>query len=29
VRPGDVVVFMSNGAFGGLPRRFAEAAAPS
>ncbi|HSD09619.1 MAG TPA: UDP-N-acetylmuramate--L-alanine ligase [Candidatus Binatia bacterium] len=24
VRPGDVVVFMSNGAFGGLPRRFAE-----
>jgi UDP-N-acetylmuramate: L-alanyl-gamma-D-glutamyl-meso-diaminopimelate ligase len=29
VRPGDVVVFMSNGAFGELPRRFAEAAAPS
>jgi UDP-N-acetylmuramate: L-alanyl-gamma-D-glutamyl-meso-diaminopimelate ligase len=24
VRPGDVVVFMSNGAFSGLPRRFAE-----
>ncbi|MGH7823231.1 MAG: glutamate ligase domain-containing protein, partial [Candidatus Binatia bacterium] len=24
VRPGDVVVFMSNGAFGGLPQRFAE-----
>ena len=24
VRPGDVVVFMSNGAFGNLPRRFAE-----
>jgi UDP-N-acetylmuramate: L-alanyl-gamma-D-glutamyl-meso-diaminopimelate ligase len=24
-RPGDVVVFMSNGAFGGLPRRFAAA----
>ena len=23
-RAGDVVVFMSNGAFGGLPRRFAE-----
>jgi UDP-N-acetylmuramate: L-alanyl-gamma-D-glutamyl-meso-diaminopimelate ligase len=23
VRPGDVVVFMSNGAFGGLPQRFA------
>lgn len=23
-REGDVVVFMSNGAFGGLPRRFAE-----
>jgi UDP-N-acetylmuramate: L-alanyl-gamma-D-glutamyl-meso-diaminopimelate ligase len=26
VEPGDVVVFLSNGAFGGLPRRFAEAA---
>ncbi|MEA2624498.1 MAG: UDP-N-acetylmuramate: L-alanyl-gamma-D-glutamyl-meso-diaminopimelate ligase [Candidatus Binatota bacterium] len=26
VVPGDVVVFLSNGAFGGLPRRFAEAA---
>ena len=25
VRPGDVVVFMSNGSFGGLPWRFAEA----
>jgi UDP-N-acetylmuramate: L-alanyl-gamma-D-glutamyl-meso-diaminopimelate ligase len=25
VRPNDVVVFMSNGAFGGLPRRFVEA----
>ncbi|MBI2963733.1 MAG: UDP-N-acetylmuramate:L-alanyl-gamma-D-glutamyl-meso-diaminopimelate ligase [Deltaproteobacteria bacterium] len=25
VRDGDVVVFLSNGAFGGLPRRFAEA----
>jgi UDP-N-acetylmuramate: L-alanyl-gamma-D-glutamyl-meso-diaminopimelate ligase len=24
VRPGDVVTFLSNGAFGGLPRRFAE-----
>jgi UDP-N-acetylmuramate: L-alanyl-gamma-D-glutamyl-meso-diaminopimelate ligase len=24
-RPGDVVVFMSNGAFGGLPRRAAAA----
>jgi UDP-N-acetylmuramate: L-alanyl-gamma-D-glutamyl-meso-diaminopimelate ligase len=25
VRSGDVVVFMSNGAFGGLPRRYADA----
>lgn len=25
VRDGDVVVFLSNGAFGGLPRRFVEA----
>jgi UDP-N-acetylmuramate: L-alanyl-gamma-D-glutamyl-meso-diaminopimelate ligase len=24
-RPGDVIVVMSNGAFGGLPRRLAEA----
>jgi UDP-N-acetylmuramate: L-alanyl-gamma-D-glutamyl-meso-diaminopimelate ligase len=27
VRPGEVVVFMSNGAFGGIPRRFAAAVA--